>query len=122
MTGCGALSADAPAMQSVAKWAARVEALGARRVGPAISRQAAGRNAELRGGGSTSLSRRSLGCTTGPFQERKVTGKVRPISSLRTAAKVNLGPYLARYGGPDAASVKLRRRRSPAPPGASEGS
>lgn len=52
-----------------------------------------------------------LGLHDRPFQERPVLGKVRPMSSLRTAQKVDLGPYLARYGGPDAAAVKLPRRR-----------
>ena len=52
-----------------------------------------------------------LGLHDRPFQERPVLGKVRPMSSLRTAEKVDLGPYLARYGGPDAAGVKLPRRR-----------
>jgi deoxyribodipyrimidine photo-lyase len=52
-----------------------------------------------------------LGLHDRPFQERPVLGKVRPMSSLRTAEKVDLGPYLARYGGPDAAEVKLPRRR-----------
>jgi len=62
-----------------------------------------------------------LGLHDRPFQERPVIGKVRPMSSLRTAEKVDLGPYLARYGGPDAARVKLPRRRKTAPPGGSEG-
>ena len=62
-----------------------------------------------------------LGLHDRPFQERPVLGKVRPMSSLRTAEKVDLGPYLARYGGPDAARVKLPRRRKTAPPGGSEG-
>jgi deoxyribodipyrimidine photo-lyase len=44
-----------------------------------------------------------LGLHDRPFQERPVLGKVRPMSSRRTAEKVDLGPYLARYGGPDAA-------------------
>jgi deoxyribodipyrimidine photo-lyase len=42
-----------------------------------------------------------------PFQERPVLGKVRPMGSLRTAQKVDLGPSLARYRGPEAARVKL---------------
>ena len=45
-----------------------------------------------------------LGLHDRPFQERPVLGKVRPMSSRRTAQKVDLGPYLARYGGPDAAA------------------
>ena len=52
-----------------------------------------------------------LGLHDRPFQERPVLGKVRPMSSLRTAEKFDLGPYLARYGGPDAAGVKLPRRK-----------
>ena len=52
-----------------------------------------------------------LGLHDRPFQERPVLGKVRPMSSRRTAEKVDLGPYLARYGGPDAAEMKLPRRR-----------
>jgi deoxyribodipyrimidine photo-lyase len=39
-----------------------------------------------------------LGLHDRPFQERKVLGKVRPMSSLRTAEKFDLGPYLARWG------------------------
>ncbi|MGZ6098835.1 MAG: deoxyribodipyrimidine photo-lyase, partial [Myxococcaceae bacterium] len=62
-----------------------------------------------------------LGLHDRPFQERPVIGKVRPMSSLRTAEKVDLGPYLASYGGPDAARVKLPKRRRPAAPGGSEG-
>jgi deoxyribodipyrimidine photo-lyase len=58
-----------------------------------------------------------LGLHDRPFQERPVLGKVRPMSSLRTAEKVDLGPYLARYGGPDAAGVKLPRRRRASPAG-----
>jgi deoxyribodipyrimidine photo-lyase len=52
-----------------------------------------------------------LGLHDRPFQERPVLGKVRPMSSARTAQKVDLGPYLARYGGPDAAGMKLPGRR-----------
>jgi deoxyribodipyrimidine photo-lyase len=55
-----------------------------------------------------------LGLHDRPFQERPVLGKVRPMSSRRTAEKVDLGPYLARYGGPDAAEMKLPRKRKPA--------
>jgi deoxyribodipyrimidine photo-lyase len=62
-----------------------------------------------------------LGLHDRPFQERPVIGKVRPMSSLRTAEKADLGPYLARYGGPDAVRVKLPKRRRPAAPGGSEG-
>jgi deoxyribodipyrimidine photo-lyase len=62
-----------------------------------------------------------LGLHDRPFQERPVIGKVRPMSSLRTAEKVDLGPYLARYGGPDAARVKLPKRRRPGAPAGSEG-
>ena len=62
-----------------------------------------------------------LGLHDRPFQERPVLGKVRPMSSLRTAEKADLGPYLARYGGPDAAGMKLPRRRKAAAPAGSEG-
>ncbi len=58
-----------------------------------------------------------LGLHDRPFQERPVLGKVRPMSSARTAQKVDLGPYLARYGGPDAAGMKLPRRRRAAAAG-----
>ena len=62
-----------------------------------------------------------LGLHDRPFQERPVLGKVRPMSSLRTAEKFDLGPYLARYGGPDAAGVKLPPRRKPRATGGSKG-
>jgi deoxyribodipyrimidine photo-lyase len=62
-----------------------------------------------------------LGLHDRPFQERPVIGKVRPMSSLRAAEKFDLGPYLARYGGADAAQVKLPRRRGRAARGASRG-
>src|SRR5262249_59988508 len=62
-----------------------------------------------------------LGLHDRPFQERPVIGKVRPMSSLRTAEKFDLGPYLARYGGEDAARVKLPRRRGRAARGAPRG-
>ncbi|WP_224372731.1 deoxyribodipyrimidine photo-lyase [Hyalangium versicolor] len=54
-----------------------------------------------------------LGLHDRPFQERKVLGKVRPMSSLRTAEKFDLGPYLARWARPGDAPVKLPRRRNP---------
>jgi deoxyribodipyrimidine photo-lyase len=54
-----------------------------------------------------------LGLHDRPFQERKVLGKVRPMSSLRTAEKFDLGPYLARWARPEDAPVKLPRRRAP---------
>jgi deoxyribodipyrimidine photo-lyase len=54
-----------------------------------------------------------LGLHDRPFQERKVLGKVRPLSSPRTAEKFDLGPYLARWGRPGDAPVKLPRRRAP---------
>lgn len=41
-----------------------------------------------------------LGLHDRPFQERAVIGKVRPMSSLRTAQKFDLGPYLERWGEP----------------------
>jgi len=59
--------------------------------------------------------------TTGPFQERPVLGKVRPMSSLRTAEKFDLGPSLARYGGQEAVRVKLPGRRKVATARGSEG-
>lgn len=52
-----------------------------------------------------------LGLHDRPFQERPVLGKVRPMSSLRTAEKVDLGPYLERWGGHDATGIRLPRRR-----------
>lgn len=54
-----------------------------------------------------------LGLHDRPFQERKVLGKVRPMSSLRTAAKFDLGPYLECWARPGDAPVKLPRRRNP---------
>jgi deoxyribodipyrimidine photo-lyase len=54
-----------------------------------------------------------LGLHDRPFQERPVLGKVRPMSSQRTVEKLDLRGYLARYGGPDAAGLKLPRRRTP---------
>ena len=54
-----------------------------------------------------------LGLHDRPFQERPVLGKVRPMSSQRTVEKLDLSGYLARYGGPDAARLKLPRRRTP---------
>jgi len=54
-----------------------------------------------------------LGLHDRPFQERPVLGKVRPMSSQRTVEKLDLSGYLARYGGPDAARLKLPRRRIP---------
>jgi len=56
-----------------------------------------------------------LGLHDRPFPERSVIGKVRSMSSLRAAEKFDLGPYLARYGGADAARVKRPRRRKEAP-------
>lgn len=53
-----------------------------------------------------------LGLHDRPFQERKVLGKVRPMSSLRTAEKFDLGPYLERWARPGDAPVKLPRRRN----------
>ncbi|MBU8894483.1 deoxyribodipyrimidine photo-lyase [Corallococcus sp. H22C18031201] len=52
-----------------------------------------------------------LGLHDRPFQERKVLGKVRPMSSLRTADKYDLGPYLARWARPEDAPVKIKRVR-----------
>ncbi|RKH64208.1 deoxyribodipyrimidine photo-lyase [Corallococcus aberystwythensis] len=42
----------------------------------------------------------ALGLHDRPFQERPVIGKVRPMSSLRTAEKFDLDPYLERWGTP----------------------
>jgi deoxyribodipyrimidine photo-lyase len=39
-----------------------------------------------------------LGLHDRPFQERPILGKVRPMSSVRTAQKFDLQPYLARFG------------------------
>ncbi|MCY1022663.1 deoxyribodipyrimidine photo-lyase [Pyxidicoccus sp. MSG2] len=52
-----------------------------------------------------------LGLHDRPFQERKVLGKVRPMSSQRTAEKYDLAPYLARWGRPGDPPVKLKRSR-----------
>ncbi|MGE6758836.1 deoxyribodipyrimidine photo-lyase [Corallococcus interemptor] len=54
-----------------------------------------------------------LGLHDRPFQERPVIGKVRPMSSLRTAEKFDLDPYLARWGTPAAVAEppgKSRRK------------
>ncbi|HEX8706337.1 MAG TPA: deoxyribodipyrimidine photo-lyase [Myxococcaceae bacterium] len=53
-----------------------------------------------------------LGLHDRPFQERKVLGKVRPMSSPRTAEKFDLGPYLARWWRLGDAPVKTPRRRA----------
>ena len=52
-----------------------------------------------------------LGLHDRPFMERKVLGKIRPMSSLRTAQKFDVQPYLARYGDPD-----VRAAAAAAPP------
>jgi deoxyribodipyrimidine photo-lyase len=52
-----------------------------------------------------------LGLHDRPFQERRVLGKVRPMSSPRTAEKYDLGPYMARWGRPEDPPVKLKRAR-----------
>ncbi|QSQ25630.1 deoxyribodipyrimidine photo-lyase [Pyxidicoccus parkwayensis] len=52
-----------------------------------------------------------LGLHDRPFQERKVLGKVRPMSSPRTAEKYDLAPYMARWGRPGDPPVKLKRSR-----------
>jgi deoxyribodipyrimidine photo-lyase len=52
-----------------------------------------------------------LGLHDRPFQERPILGKVRPMSSARTAAKVELGPYLKRWGGEDARGFRIPRKR-----------
>lgn len=48
-----------------------------------------------------------LGLHDRPFPDRAVLGKVRPMSSARTAEKVDLRQYLLRWGGPDAAGVRI---------------
>ncbi|CAM3983192.1 cryptochrome/DNA photolyase family protein [Corallococcus exiguus] len=58
-----------------------------------------------------------LGLHDRPFQERAVIGKVRPMSSLRTAEKFDLDPYLERWGAtaeqPEVpANVKKSRRKT----------
>ncbi|RKI16193.1 deoxyribodipyrimidine photo-lyase [Corallococcus sp. AB030] len=58
-----------------------------------------------------------LGLHDRPFQERAVIGKVRPMSSLRTAEKFDLDPYLERWGPPAEqpeapATVKKSRRKT----------
>ena len=52
-----------------------------------------------------------LGLHDRPFQERPILGKVRTMSSERTAAKVELGPYLKRWGGEDAQGFRIPRKR-----------
>jgi deoxyribodipyrimidine photo-lyase len=52
-----------------------------------------------------------LGLHDRPFQERPILGKVRPMSSLRTAEKVDLAPYLERWGGEDARQLRIPRKR-----------
>jgi deoxyribodipyrimidine photo-lyase len=52
-----------------------------------------------------------LGLHDRPFQERRVLGKVRPMSSPRTAEKFDLAPYMARWGRPEDPPVKLKRPR-----------
>ncbi len=52
-----------------------------------------------------------LGLHDRPFQERPVLGKVRPMSSARTAEKVDLAAYLERWGGRDASGFRFPRKR-----------
>jgi deoxyribodipyrimidine photo-lyase len=52
-----------------------------------------------------------LGLHDRAFQERPILGKVRPMSSERTAEKVDLGPYLERWGGDDARGFRIPRKR-----------
>ncbi|MGO8968334.1 MAG: deoxyribodipyrimidine photo-lyase [Myxococcaceae bacterium] len=47
-----------------------------------------------------------LGLHDRPFQERPVLGKLRPMSSERTAEKVDLGAYLERWGSRDASGFR----------------
>jgi len=48
-----------------------------------------------------------LGLHDRPFQERPVLGKVRPMSSARTAEKVDVRPYLKRWGSPEAVGFPM---------------
>ena len=50
-----------------------------------------------------------LGLHDRPFPERPVLGKVRPMSSRRTEEKLDLGPYLLRWGGPAAPAPSAGR-------------
>ncbi|WP_223646298.1 deoxyribodipyrimidine photo-lyase [Corallococcus sp. EGB] len=59
-----------------------------------------------------------LGLHDRPFQERPVIGKVRPMSSQRTAAKFDLGPYLERWGGPRTEESRPVPRKAGRPRGA----
>ncbi len=52
-----------------------------------------------------------LGLHDRPFQDRPVLGKVRPMSSERTAEKVDLAPYMKTWGGLDASSFRMPRKR-----------
>lgn len=57
-----------------------------------------------------------LGLHDRPFQERRVIGKVRPMSSARTAQKFDLRPYLARWARPGDAPVRVPRVRRASSP------
>jgi deoxyribodipyrimidine photo-lyase len=48
-----------------------------------------------------------LGLHDRPFPERPIFGKVRSMSSARTAKKFDLSPYLARFGGSSQSSLDL---------------
>lgn len=52
-----------------------------------------------------------LGLHDRPFPDRPVLGQVRSMSSERTAEKVDLRRYLARWGGHDASTVRIPRKR-----------
>ncbi len=52
-----------------------------------------------------------LGLHDRPFQDRPVLGQVRPMSSERTAEKVDLALYMKAWGGLDASGFRLPRRR-----------
>jgi len=52
-----------------------------------------------------------LGLHDRPFQDRPVLGKVRPMSSERTAEKVDLAPYMKAWGGLDASGFRMPRKR-----------
>lgn len=51
-----------------------------------------------------------LGLHDRPFPERAVFGKVRSMSSERTAKKFDLSPYLARFGGSAQSNLDLQTR------------
>jgi deoxyribodipyrimidine photo-lyase len=52
-----------------------------------------------------------LGLHDRPFQDRPVIGQVRLMSSERIAEKVELGPFLKRWGGLNAEGFRIPRKR-----------